>query len=959
MTRDRRYRESLRDDPRWPPAGDGTLPNGYAVAPEHAVPADDGGQPGPYPPQDPYASLDPYANRDPYAPRDPYATTRDPYPQEPYDARDSYPDPVPRQSQDPYAEPDPYGRQAPRAGSGPHTAPGRYGAAGLAGPRDGLRPDDPYLAGDPDRVAERYGALAEQQGRPAAYHPQDPYRGADPLDPSVPYVPLEPYDQPRSLAPADSYGQRGAQGETDPYGQTDPLGGRDAYGAADPGGHAAGGRAFPGDSRDPYRGGSVPGRGGDPYGPADRYGPAEPYGLAEGQYQQPPDFGPRPPGASSHPGRGAAAPDPATDRDTGSSGGPFRWSPSDDLSGPAPDPAAAGPAGYGAGSGSYPAIWQPPVDNGSLPGYGAGSDPRYPAGGDPRYPAAGGDPDYLTGGGPAYPAGGDPRFPAGTDPAYLAGGPGGDPGYLAGGGPAYPAGGDPRYPAGGDPDYLTGGDPAYPAGDPRYPASGNPAYLAGSDQAYPAGGDPWHPEAGGPPYPAGGAPSYLSAGDQDYPPGEPGFPADPGSRRQPAGEPSAIQDARPNRGRAAGSGPGARGVPGTGARGDAGPAGRRGPARAGTRGPGSGPGGKPAGGPRDPAPAPGKRLKKRRRSGTIAGLAAAIVIVLVLGAAGLYGYKYVQAKLHPANFTGNGHGVVQVQVLVGDTAISLAPRLKRLGVIASTGAFISAVKASGNPNALEPGTFRLHKQMNAALAWKLLLTPSARIQATVTIPEGLRQSQIIATLGKETKFKPDAYAQALKDPKALGLPSFANGKAEGYLFPATYQIPPGMTALQILQGMVNRFHQEAQIIDLPAAAKTAKVTESHIIIVASLVQAEGGTAADFPKIARVIYNRLNSGRKLELDSTVFYALGKYGIQASTKDLSTPSRYNTYLHAGLPPGPIDSPGDAAIKAALHPAHGNWLFFVTVDPKKHITKFTASETQFEKFRAELARNIKQGR
>src|SRR6266542_3438977 len=77
-----------------------------------------------------------------------------------------------------------------------------------------VRPGDPYLAGDPDRVAERYGALAEQQGRPAAYHPQDPYRGADPLDPSVPYVPLEPYDQPRSLAPADSYGQRGAQGET-------------------------------------------------------------------------------------------------------------------------------------------------------------------------------------------------------------------------------------------------------------------------------------------------------------------------------------------------------------------------------------------------------------------------------------------------------------------------------------------------------------------------------------------------------------------------------------------------------------------------------------------------------------------------------------------------------------------------------------------------------------------------
>ncbi len=250
--------------------------------------------------------------------------------------------------------------------------------------------------------------------------------------------------------------------------------------------------------------------------------------------------------------------------------------------------------------------------------------------------------------------------------------------------------------------------------------------------------------------------------------------------------------------------------------------------------------------------------------------------------------------------------------------------------------------------------------MNAALAFQLLLNPKARIQATAAIPEGLRESQIVATLGKDTRYKQVAYMEALRNPKVLGLPSFANGHPEGYLFPATYQIQPGMTALQILQGMVQRFRQEAQSVNLPVAAKAAGVSESHIIIVASLIQAEGGRLSDFPKIARVIYNRLNSGMKLQLDSTVFYALGKYGIQATTADLSTKSPYNTYLHTGLPPGPIDSPGDAAIRAALHPVGPhNWLYFVTVDPLKHITRFTASVTQFQQFQAELANNIKNHR
>jgi UPF0755 protein len=159
--------------------------------------------------------------------------------------------------------------------------------------------------------------------------------------------------------------------------------------------------------------------------------------------------------------------------------------------------------------------------------------------------------------------------------------------------------------------------------------------------------------------------------------------------------------------------------------------------------------------------------------------------------------------------------------------------------------------------------------------------------------------------------------------------------------------------------MVHQFDAEARQVDLAAAAKAGQLTESHVIIAASLIQAEGGKTSDFPKIAEVIYNRLNRGMKLQLDSTVFYAMNKFGIQATSQDLRTNSPYNTYLHTGLPPTPIDSPGAAAINAALHPAHGNLLYFVTVDPKNKITKFTSSATVFEQLRQELARNLAKGR
>jgi UPF0755 protein len=296
-----------------------------------------------------------------------------------------------------------------------------------------------------------------------------------------------------------------------------------------------------------------------------------------------------------------------------------------------------------------------------------------------------------------------------------------------------------------------------------------------------------------------------------------------------------------------------------------------------------------------------------------------------------------------------------VQVNPGDTAESLGPRLVQLGVVASTSSFVSAVKQSSCPTCLQPGFFRLHEHMNAALAYKLLLDPASRIQNLVTIQEGLRLTQILAKLeSAKSRIPASAFAKAAKDTAALGLPSYANGNPEGYLFPATYPITPGMSATNVLQAMVTRFDQEATSINLAAAAAAVHLTPGQVITVASILEAEGGSPSYYSRVAEVIYNRLHAHWRLGLDSTVNYALHRFGVHLTTTQLAVNSPYNTVTHYGLPPGPIDSPGDAAIQAALHPAHGNYMFFVTVNLKTGLTRFTDSPAVFAQYVAECQRN-----
>ena len=357
-------------------------------------------------------------------------------------------------------------------------------------------------------------------------------------------------------------------------------------------------------------------------------------------------------------------------------------------------------------------------------------------------------------------------------------------------------------------------------------------------------------------------------------------------------------------------------------------------------------------GPKEP------RRPGRRRLRWIAPLVALLVILIPIGIGGSYVYSLYMSKYHPADYSGAGTGYTVVQVTPNETPTGLGPQLVKLGVVASARAFVLAAEHSSNPNGLLPGFYGMHQHMKASLAYALLLNQKNLVQVTVTIPEGWRLSQIVAYLAAKSGIPASAYQAVLKNPAQLHLPAYANGKPEGYLFPATYEVVPHETALGVLSGMVQRFEQEAAQANLPTAAKQVHLTEGQVIIMASLVEAEGGRISDYPKIARVIYNRLAHGIPLQLDSAVLYGLNTYGIIASDQQLNSSSPYNTYKHKGLTPGPIDSPGAAAIQAVLNPAAGNWIYFVTVNPKTGETLFTASQAQFEQYRAELEHNLGQG-
>ncbi|MGZ4640421.1 MAG: endolytic transglycosylase MltG [Actinomycetes bacterium] len=347
-----------------------------------------------------------------------------------------------------------------------------------------------------------------------------------------------------------------------------------------------------------------------------------------------------------------------------------------------------------------------------------------------------------------------------------------------------------------------------------------------------------------------------------------------------------------------------------------------------------------------------RRKRKRERKGLLAVVLSLLVVLALLAGAAFVVFgagsklKSVFSSGAP-DYPGPGRGEVQIQVKPGDTAAAVGRTLKKADVVKSVDAFVAAAQASPDAATLQPGYYRLHRQMKATEALTLLLDPTAQIRARVTLPEGLRLDETIKKLASGSKLPASDFEKALKNAEALGLPSYARTNAEGFLYPATYDVPPNAKAADVLKQLFASYHQAAD----KAGVERTNRTPYEVVTIASLVEGEARHSEDFGKVARVVYNRLLQGMPLQFDSTVNYALKADKQLVTNADLGVSSPYNTYKHAGLPPGPISSPGLAAMQAAVNPTPGNWLYFVTVDPKTGKTKFTSNYKEFLRFKQEL--------
>ncbi|MGF1431281.1 endolytic transglycosylase MltG [Kitasatospora sp. LaBMicrA B282] len=345
-----------------------------------------------------------------------------------------------------------------------------------------------------------------------------------------------------------------------------------------------------------------------------------------------------------------------------------------------------------------------------------------------------------------------------------------------------------------------------------------------------------------------------------------------------------------------------------------------------------------------------KRKAKGKKSGlrnSGACLVVALALVGAMGGAAWWGYGFYKKTFGPpADFTGDGSGAVTITIADGASGTDMGNTLLAADVVKSTGAFVNAYGKNPKGNTIQPGTYTLHHEMSGAAAVQLLVDSNGG--NALIIPEGTRAADIYTMIDSKLKLQAGSTANVAKTQvNNLGLPAYAQGNPEGFLFPQKYSITPGMQPVDLLKQMVAASVQHYQDLNLDAGAQKIGLQNGYQVIVeASILQREGNNDNDFGKIARVLYNRLNNPSatqgKLQLDTTLQYALGRNNFSAAERE-GDKSPYNTYVNKGLPPTPISNPGDAAIQAVLSPTPGDWVYFVAVSPTD--TRFDVTFADFK--------------
>lgn len=352
------------------------------------------------------------------------------------------------------------------------------------------------------------------------------------------------------------------------------------------------------------------------------------------------------------------------------------------------------------------------------------------------------------------------------------------------------------------------------------------------------------------------------------------------------------------------------------------------------------------------------------RGKTFLALLMALVLLGGIGGGAFYGFDRIQNYFVTPDYDGAGAGEITVEIKNGALIADMADALVTADVVKSQKAFIEAAEANSRSKNIQPGTYKLRKQMSGESAVTAMLDLKNKIVNGLTIPEGRTSKNIYKLLSEKTKIPVKEFEAAAKDPEALGVPDWwftrEDGKkvvksVEGFLYPDTYEIPPKATAESILKLMVDNFltvTQEMQFAD--RVQKERKVSPYEALIVSSLAQAEAGNKDDLGKVARVAYNRVYGEfpcNCLEMDVTVNYYLELIGkptksskqmTEAELNDSKNP--YNRKLR-GMIPTPINNPGKQALEGAMAPPPGKWFFFVAIDKEGH-SEFAETPEQHER-------------
>lgn len=296
---------------------------------------------------------------------------------------------------------------------------------------------------------------------------------------------------------------------------------------------------------------------------------------------------------------------------------------------------------------------------------------------------------------------------------------------------------------------------------------------------------------------------------------------------------------------------------------------------------------------------------------------------------------------------GVSEGSITFLVENGDSGEEIARNLEKEGVISSWQTFFRLALSDTRAQRIAPGSYLIEKKIPASLALEQLLDIE-RIQGLITLRDGVRLSEVVSILEKNDY---PGVGRAIRD--AVIPEPFTLRDPEGFFYPAKYSFGSEFETMDVIKAFIARFQSAMKGVDWEGSDT---YSPDQLLIIASLIEAEG-TPDVFEKVSRVIHNRLQKGMPLQLDSTVHYIQNSRGnIALSLNETKINSPYNTYQRRGLPPGPIGSPTRAAVDAAISPAEGEWLYFITVAPSD--TRFTSSYDEFLRWKALYRENYRNG-